>query len=206
MCAQNTTLDPGATLLRGYAESCDLELLAALTDVVAVAPFRHMMTPSGWFMSVAISNCGDLGWITDRSGYRYDSIDPTTARRWPSMPSVCADLATKAAQSAGYERFAPDACLINRYEAGARLSLHQDKDENDFAQPIVSVSLGVPATLLWGGLKRANRPRLVPLFHGDVVVWGGPSRLYFHGVRKLAQGSHPLTGALRYNLTFRKAR
>jgi DNA oxidative demethylase len=197
-------LDPGAKLLRGFAQSRGIELLAAITDILRISPFRHMITPGGP-MSVAMTNCGVAGWVTDRTGYRYDSIDPETARSWPTMPQLFAELAAQAAESAGFPGFAPDACLVNRYEAGARLALHQDRNERDFGQPIVSVSLGLPSIFLWGGNKRADRPRRVPLFHGDVVVWGGPARMIYHGVHQLTEGTHPLAGPVRYNLTFRKA-
>lgn len=156
-------------------------------------------------MSVALTNCGQVGWVTDRTGYRYDAIDPVTGRPWPAMPQAFADLAAEAAEAAGFCGFRPDACLINRYAPGARLSLHQDRDERDLDQPIVSVSLGLPAIFLWGGKTRADRPRRVPLMHGDVVVWGGPDRLTFHGVHPLAEGEHVLTGAYRFNFTFRRA-
>lgn len=202
---RDVPLDDGAVMLGGFARQMDRELLDALKAVVRDAPFRHMVTPGGWPMSVAMTNCGAAGWVTDRSGYRYDPIDPESGERWPEIPSVFADLATRAAQAAGFAGFAPDACLINRYEAGARLSLHQDRNEREFGSPIVSMSLGLPAIFLWGGQKRADRPRRVPLVHGDVVVWGGPARMTFHGVHPLAEGSHPLTGNVRYNLTFRRA-
>jgi alkylated DNA repair protein (DNA oxidative demethylase) len=156
-------------------------------------------------MSVAMTNCGDAGWLSDRSGYRYDAIDPETNRRWPAMPGVFARLAARAASAAGFDAFAPDACLINRYEPGARLTLHQDRDERDFTAPIVSASLGVPASFLWGGAARTDRPRRVRLGHGDVVVWGGPARLSFHGVDTLREAHHALTGSARLNLTFRRA-
>ena len=156
-------------------------------------------------MSVAMTNCGAAGWVTDRTGYRYDRHDPESGRRWPTMPDVFADLAAQAAARAGFDGFAPDACLVNHYEPGTRLSLHQDKDERDFEAPIVSVSLGLPAVFLFGGLHRAETPRRVPLAHGDVVVWGGPARLRYHGVLPLETGHHPLMGARRINLTFRKA-
>jgi DNA oxidative demethylase len=203
--ARNVALDDGAMLLGGFARSIDVALLDALANIARHAPFRHMVTPGGWPMSVAMTNCGDAGWLTDRSGYRYDPIDPETGRRWPPMPVVFSDLASRAAAVAGFVGFAPDACLINRYEAGSRLSLHQDRNERDFASPIVSVSLGLPATFLWGGQSRAVRPRRVPLVHGDVVVWGGATRLTFHGVHPLPQGRHPLTGGVRYNFTLRRA-
>jgi alkylated DNA repair protein (DNA oxidative demethylase) len=156
-------------------------------------------------MSVAMTNCGAVGWLTDRTGYRYDSRDPDTGRSWPAMPDVFADLAAQAAARAGFVGFAPDACLVNRYEPGTRLSLHQDRNERDFDAPIVSVSLGLPAVFLFGGLRRADTPRRVPLTHGDVVVWGGPARLRYHGVLSLREGDHPLMGGRRLNLTFRKA-
>ena len=194
-----------AVLLRGLARSRAPELLAAIGAIDAVSPFRHLVTPGGWKMSVALTNCGRVGWVTDRTGYRYTAIDPATGRPWPEMPQEFADLATKAAAAAGFSGFRPDACLINRYAPGARLSLHQDRDERDFEQPIVSVSLGLPAIFLWGGRTRAARPRRVPLIHGDIVVWGGPDRLTFHGVHSLAEGEHKLTGAYRFNFTFRCA-
>ncbi len=203
--SRDLALADGAMLLGGFARSVEAPLLAALADVIAAAPFRHMVTPGGYRMSVAMTNCGAAGWVTDRSGYRYDPVDPETGLRWPEMPAVFADLATRAASAAGFDGFVADACLINRYEPGARLSLHQDRNERDFGAPIVSVSLGLPATFLFGGLKRSDRPRRVPLVHGDVVVWGGPARLAFHGVMPLADGEHPLLGRQRINLTFRRA-
>lgn len=202
---ESLKLDDGAVLLQSFARPTERALLSALESVAREAPFRKMVTPGGWTMSVAMTNCGALGWVTDRSGYRYDPIDPGSGQRWPKMPAVFTELAARAAADAGFDDFVPDACLINRYEPGARLSLHQDRDERDYGHPIVSVSLGLPATFLWGGQKRADRPRRVPLAHGDVVVWGGPSRLTFHGVHTLKGGSHSLTGSLRYNLTLRRA-
>ncbi len=193
-------------MLSGYAADRAAALVTLIEAIGAAAPFRRMVTPGGWPMSVAMTNCGAAGWVTDRTGYRYAAADPSTARAWPAMPEEFAMLAREAAREAGFADFVPDACLINRYEPGARMSLHQDKDERDMNAPIVSVSLGLPALFLWGGLVRSDRPRRIPLSHGDVVVWGGPSRLNFHGVHPLAAGAHPLTGALRYNLTFRKAR
>jgi alkylated DNA repair protein (DNA oxidative demethylase) len=195
----------GAMLLRGFARPIERDLIAALRDIAAQAPFRHMVTPGGHQMSVAMTNCGNAGWITDRSGYRYDAIDPESGKPWPAMPSTFRELAGRAAAEAGFDGFSPDACLINRYQAGARMSLHQDKDERDFENPIVSVSLGLPAIFLFGGLKRANKPRRYRLEHGDIVVWGGPSRLFFHGVAPLADGEHMVLGRRRINLTFRKA-
>ncbi len=198
-------LGPGAVILRGAAAPTSAELLAAVEQVVAAAPWRFMTTPGGYRMSVAMTNCGAAGWVTDRSGYRYDAIDPLSARPWPAMPRAFSELAGVCAATAGFGDFSPDACLINRYEPGARLSLHQDRNERDFRAPIVSVSLGLPAVFLFGGKQRADRPRRVPLVHGDVVVWGGPARLNFHGVSPLKDGQHPLLGCYRVNLTFRKA-
>jgi alkylated DNA repair protein (DNA oxidative demethylase) len=195
----------GAVLLRGIALPFEKELLAALGDISAASPFRHMVTPGGYTMSVAMTNCGTAGWVTDRTGYRYDRIDPQTGKPWPPMPACFLELALVAAADAGYPQFRPDACLVNRYEPGARLSLHQDKNERDFANPIVSVSLGLPATFQFGGLKRNDPVRKFALWHGDVAVWGGPSRLYYHGVAELKGGDHEAFGAMRINLTFRGA-
>lgn len=198
-------LAPGATALRGFARKRDVALLAAIEAIAAKAPFRHMMTPGGFEMSVAMTNCGTAGWVTDRSGYRYQARDPQSGAPWPAMPVEFLVLADEAATAAGFATFAPDACLINRYEPGTKLSLHQDRDEADYAHPIVSVSLGLPATFQFGGPKRADPVRKVVLEHGDVVVWGGPSRLFHHGVLTLKSGEHPLTGTRRFNLTLRKA-
>jgi alkylated DNA repair protein (DNA oxidative demethylase) len=196
---------PGATLLRSFVGSAEAPLLSALAEVVSAAPFRHMTTPGGHVMSVAMTNCGSVGWVTDRRGYRYDPIDPQSGRPWPAMPAVFRDLARRAAVAGGFPGFDPDGCLVNRYEPGAKLSLHQDKDERDLAAPIVSVSLGLPATFQFGGLQRSDPKRRIPLTHGDVVVWGGPSRLAYHGILTLKKGEHPVLGAVRVNLTFRKA-
>jgi DNA oxidative demethylase len=198
-------LGPGATVLRQFAVPEEMALLSALRDVIARAPFRHMVTPGGSLMSVAMTNCGSLGWVTDRTGYRYDAADPVSGLPWPQMPDAFLRLATGAAAQAGFSAYVPDACLINRYEPGARLSLHQDKNEQDIDQPIVSVSLGIPAVFLFGGLNRADKAIRVQLAHGDVVVWGGPARLRYHGVLPLKEGHHPLVGDHRINLTFRKA-
>ncbi len=195
---------PGAFWLRGFALAEDSALLSAVDEVTRAAAFRNMVTPGGYRMSVAMTNCGELGWITDRSGYRYDEVDPETGKRWPEMPAAFRRLAESAAAEAGFVDFRPNACLINRYEAGTKLSLHQDKDERDFTQPIVSVSLGIPATFLFGGFTRKEKADRIPLRHGDVVVWGGPARLRYHGVAELKEGEHPLLGRLRVNLTFRK--
>jgi alkylated DNA repair protein (DNA oxidative demethylase) len=195
----------GAMLFRGLALPFEKELLAALRDATAASPFRHMVTPGGYTMSVAMTNCGAAGWLTDQSGYRYDRIDPETGNTWPPMPTCFLDLAVTAATEAGYPEFRPDACLINRYEPGARLSLHQDKNERDFTHPIVSVSLGLPATFQFGGLKRNDPVKKFALRHGDVAVWGGPSRLCYHGVLPLKNGHHETVGRTRINLTFRGA-
>ena len=201
----NESLETGAAILRGFALPREAELLAALHSVSAQSPFRHMVTPGGYRMSVAMTNCGALGWVTDRKGYRYDAIDPETQRPWPPMPDCFLELAAGAAREAGFSSFVPDACLINRYQPGARLSLHQDKDECDFSQPIVSVSLGLPAVFLYGGEERTDKTRRVAVVHGDVVVWGGPARLRYHGVMPLKDGIHPSLGGYRFNLTMRKA-
>jgi alkylated DNA repair protein (DNA oxidative demethylase) len=195
----------GAWLLRGFARGEAPALLAAIDTVAQHAPLRRMDTPGGR-MSVAMSNCGDAGWVSTRSGYRYDAVDPLTGDPWPRMPDAFAALATRAARAGGFDGFMPNACIVNRYEPGARLSLHQDRDERDFDAPIVSVSLGVPATFLWGGATRAVRPARVPLEHGDVVVWGGPARLHFHGVDTLRAAQHAPTGDARFNLTLRRTR
>ena len=198
-------LADGAAVLRAFAVADAAALLAALAVIAAASPFRRMVTPGGHTMSVAMTNCGDGGWVTDRRGYRYQPDDPETGQPWPALPGLFLDLAGRAAAAAGFAGFRPDACLINRYEPGTRLALHQDRNERDFGQPIVSVSLGLPAIFLFGGSSRSDRPRRVPVSHCDVVVWGGPSRLAFHGVAPLAEGDHPSTGRLRFNLTLRKA-
>jgi DNA oxidative demethylase len=195
----------GASLLRGFAVPNEAAILSALEDVSTRAPFRHMITPGGFRMSVAMTNCGPLGWVTDRTGYRYDSRDPESTSPWPSMPGAFSELARGAASQAGFTGFVPDACLINRYEPKSKMSLHLDKDEQDFTQPIVSVSLGIPAVFLFGGFKRTDKQLRVELHHGDVVVWGGPARLRYHGVLALKEAHHPLVGGFRFNLTFRKA-
>ena len=198
-------LYPGAFLLRGFALPDEQRLRADVLAVSAAAPFRHMQTPGGFHMSVAMTNCGSLGWVSDPTGYRYSELDPETGRRWPAMPGAFVSLARRAAAAAGVPGFEPDACLVNRYEPGARLTLHQDKDERDFAAPIVSVSLGVPAVFLFGGLKRNERPQRFVLTHGDVVVFGGPSRLRYHGVAALKPAQHPFAGEARINITLRRA-
>lgn len=198
-------LEPGASVLRGFALPDVGALRRDLLGVIAAAPLRHLVTPGGKTMSVAMTNCGALGWVSDSSGYRYARTDPLSGAPWPAMPHSFRALALAAAGHAGYPGFFPDACLVNRYVPGARLTLHQDRDERRLGQPIVSVSLGLPAVFLWGGPQRGGRTRRVPLVHGDVVVWGGPARLHFHGVQALAEGEHPFMGACRINLTFRCA-
>ena len=198
-------LVPGAVLLRRRALPVAAMLLAAVDSIAAQAPFRRMVTPGGFEMSVAMTNCGTAGWVTDRRGYRYDRRDPASGLPWPPMPALFHDLAAAAAAEAGFPAFRPDACLVNRYEPGARLSLHQDKDEATLEQPVVSVSLGLPATFQFGGQQRSDKPRRIALSHGDIVVWGGPSRLAYHGVLALAEGDHPMVGRRRINLTLRKA-
>jgi alkylated DNA repair protein (DNA oxidative demethylase) len=203
--ASRERLEPGAFVLRAFAFEEAPALLDAIELVAHAAPLRRMTTARGWRMSVAMTNCGNAGWLSDRAGYRYDAIDPESNRPWPAMPDEFGHLAARAASAAGFDEFAADVCLVNRYEPGTRLTLHQDRDEQDFAAPIVSVSLGVPATFLWGGIGRTDRPRRVRLEHGDVVVWGGPARLNFHGIDTVREGHHALTGSARFNLTFRRA-
>jgi len=195
----------GAFVLHGFAVQRTGDLLCAIEEVRRHAPLRKMVTPGGHTMSVAMTNCGELGWVTDRRGYRYQPHDPIGGAAWPAMPPVFRTCAADAAALGGYGDFMPDACLINCYEPGARLSLHQDRNEIDLAQPIVSVSLGLPAVFLFGGLRRSDPPRRIRLEHGDVVVWGGATRMAFHGVAALPDGEHPATGRCRINLTFRKA-
>ena len=199
-------LGPGTLLLHAFAVEPAAALLADIENIVAAAPWRQMQTPGGYRMSVAMSNCGELGWLTDHAGYRYGAIDPQSGRAWPAMPAAFVDLAGRAAAEAGFPGFVPDACLINRYLPGAKMTLHQDKDEADLAAPIVSLSLGLPAIFRFGGLARSDPASRVPLTHGDVLVWGGPDRLRYHGVLPVKAGSHPLLGSQRLNLTFRKAR
>ena len=197
-------LEEGAVLLRGFASSKAGALVEEVARVAEAAPFRHLITPGGHTMSVAMTNCGRVGWVSDRKGYRYDPVDPNTSTHWPAMPDAFVELAVSAAAEAGFDAYDPDACLINRYVAGAKLGLHQDRDEKDAWAPIVSVSLGLPAVFLWGGQRRSDPVRRLQLESGDVVVWGGPARFVYHGVAPLKDGLHALTGAARINLTFRK--
>ncbi|MES1980005.1 MAG: DNA oxidative demethylase AlkB [Pseudomonadota bacterium] len=196
---------PGAMLLHGFALDMQASLLASFEEVIAQAPLRHLVTPGGYTMSVAMTNCGAMGWVSDRRGYRYQATDPLSGQPWPQMPDAWRELAVRAAAEAGYADFKPDACLVNSYQPGAKLSLHQDRDEADMAAPIVSVSIGLPATFLFGTERRADRPQRYRLLSGDVVVWGGASRLAYHGIAQLPEGDHALTGRRRINLTFRKA-
>jgi len=201
-----TELAPGAVLLRGAVGADDEQLLAEIDRLAAISPFRRVVTPSGKPMSVEITSCGKVGWVSDRRGYRYETIDPATGNPWPPMPDFLREFASRAAAMAGYEKYLPDTSLINKYSVGSKMGMHQDRDEQDFSRPIVSVSLGLPINFKFGGLSRAGATVKVQLAHGDVVVFGGAARLAFHGVGTLRKGTHPLTGALRYNLTFRVAR
>ncbi|WP_306930153.1 DNA oxidative demethylase AlkB [Agrobacterium larrymoorei] len=203
--ASRQDMAEGAVLMRGRALSQADQLIDDIHRISSSAPFRHMVTPGGFSMSVAMTNCGTYGWVTDRRGYRYERQDPLTGENWCPMPESFLSLAVKAAHEAGYPDFIPNACLINRYEPGAKMALHQDKDERDFSCPIVSVSLGLPVTFQFGGLQRTDPVTKYPLQHGDVVVWGGASRLFYHGVLTLKNGIHEKAGAFRYNLTFRHA-
>lgn len=202
---QTERIGEQAFVLRGFALPWLDALLPALEQVLQAAPFRQMVTPGGFTMSVALTSCGTLGWTTDRSGYRYTTHDPQTGLPWPAMPTVLRALARAAAAEAAFEHFEPDACLINRYLPGARMSLHQDKNERSLSAPIVSVSLGLPAVFQFGGFERSDKYQRIGLFHGDVVVWGGADRLRYHGVLALKEGQHPRLGAQRINLTLRTA-
>jgi len=195
---------PGLTYLPGFADTAPA-LVAAVEAIAAAAPFRVLVTPGGKAMSVGMTNCGPLGWVSDRRGYRYSATDPETGLPWPEMPELFSDLATRAAAAAGFAGFEPDACLINRYAPGAKMGLHRDYDEKDLRAPIVSVSLGLPAVFLWGGQARTDKTVKLPVTHGDVVVFGGEGRLHYHGVLPVKDGIDPLLGRSRVNLTFRKA-
>jgi DNA oxidative demethylase len=200
----NDPLEEGAVILRGFVAGEEEPLLAEVARVAGAAPFRHLETRGGYVMSVAMTNCGRVGWVSDPSGYRYDPVDPDSGARWPPLPETFLRLAQRAAEEGGFPGYDPDACLINRYATGAKLGMHQDRDEKDAWAPIVSVSLGLPATFLWGGKRRGDPVRRLRLESGDVAVWGGPARFVYHGVAPLKAGDHPLTGAVRINLTFRK--
>lgn len=199
-------LEPGAAVLRGFARARADALLAGIDAVVAAAPLRHMITPGGHRMSVAMTNCGAVGWTSEPTGYRYSPTCPLSGAPWPAMPAVFVALAREAAAAVGFAEYAPDACLVNRYEPGTKLTAHRDFDERDSVAPIVSVSLGLPATFLFGGPRRNDPSRALRLVHGDVTVWGGPARHHYHAVKPLEDGWHPRTGRLRWNLTFRVAR
>ena len=205
IAGEQERLGPQAVVLRGFALPFVDELLPAIADINTVSPFRQMQTPGGYTMSAELSSCGKLGWVSDRQGYRYSHLDPHTGQPWPNMPNHFVQLARQSAAEAGFSHFEPDACLINRYAPGARMSLHQDKNERDFSAPIVSVSLGMAAVFLFGGLQRSDKAVRVTLYHGDVVVWGGTDRMRFHGIMPVQDAAHPLLGAQRINLTFRKA-
>lgn len=194
-----------AYLLPEFALPNQDDLLVDIRKVIATVPLRQMVTPGGFKMSVAMTNCGNLGWVSDRKGYRYVEYDPLNEKPWPMMPASFLQLANVAASNAGFNNFVPDACLVNQYAVGARMNLHQDKNELDYTWPIVSVSLGLPAMFQFGGFKRVDKVIKIQLNHGDVVVWGGESRLRFHGILPLKAGVHQLFGESRINLTFRKA-
>lgn len=196
---------PQAVLLPGFASLHGRLLLSAVDAIAAISPFRRMETRRGFKMSVAMTNCGTYGWVSDRRGYRYQQTDPVTGTAWPTMPAIFFEVAQSAAAKAGFSGFSPDACLINRYEIGAKMSLHQDKDEKDMNAPIVSISLGLPAVFQFGGMERSDPVRKITLAHGDVAVWGGASRLAYHGILPLKAGFHDLLGTHRINLTFRRA-
>jgi alkylated DNA repair protein (DNA oxidative demethylase) len=203
--AQIEPIAPDAVVLPEFALAEADCLFNSIDAMLTHSPWRHMLTPGGQRMSVAMTNCGRVGWVSDRLGYRYQSTDPQSGRPWPQMPAAWVRLAARAAECAGFGRFEPDACLINRYDPGARMSLHQDRNERDLSAPVISVSLGLPARFLFGGARREDPVQHVPLFHGDIVVWGASQRLAFHGVQPLGDGAHALTGRCRINLTFRRA-
>jgi alkylated DNA repair protein (DNA oxidative demethylase) len=198
-------LGPEAWVLRGFALPDSERLLAGVDAIQAASPFRHMVTPGGYTMSAALTSCGSRGWTTDQRGYQYVATDPLSGQPWPPMPEAFAALARRAAREAGFADFEPDACLVNRYVPGSRMSLHQDRNERDFRAPVVSVSLGMTAVFLWGGNRRADKTAKIPLYHGDVVVWGGRDRLRYHGIMPLKDKPHPVLGSQRINITFRKA-
>ncbi|GGC10653.1 alpha-ketoglutarate-dependent dioxygenase AlkB [Marinobacterium zhoushanense] len=194
-----------AWLFRGYARAQASEIVEAVRSVLRQAPLRQMQVPGGHWMSVRTSSCGDKGWVSDSRGYRYACEDPLTGRAWPAIPPLLLELAVSGAARAGFAAFEPDACLINCYQPGAKMGLHQDRDEKDLDAPIVSLSFGLPATFMFGGLTRRGSVKRFPLLHGDMLVWGGPSRMVYHGVAPLQAGEHPMLGAWRVNLTFRRA-
>lgn len=194
---------PGVWLLPGFAPSA--ELYREIEQITAKAPLRHMQTSRGFSLSVAMTNCGEVGWTSDRRGYRYSETDPQTGERWPAMPALFLDIATAAADTAGFADFIPDACLINQYKPGAQMGAHQDSNERCFDSPIVSVSLGIPARFFMQGENKDGKSQAIDLHDGDVIVFGGVARRHYHGVRKLKPATHPLFGEVRWNLTFRMA-
>ncbi|TKI04863.1 DNA oxidative demethylase AlkB [Martelella alba] len=202
---RHESIGPASVILRGYVLPDGAAILRQIASIAVQAPFRRMTTPGGFTMSVAMTSCGACGWITDRLGYRYSRTDPVSGRHWPAMPDLFNQVGVNAARDAGFAGFSPDSCLINRYQPGAKMSLHQDRDERDLSQPIVSVSLGLDAVFLFGGMTRGDKSQRIILRHGDVVVWGGEDRLRFHGVLPLKAGTHPAAGGYRYNLTFRRS-
>ncbi|MDZ7938484.1 MAG: DNA oxidative demethylase AlkB [Rhodoferax sp.] len=202
--ALRTELAPGAVLLRGLGRADDVQILEAIEAVIAQAPLRHLQTPGGYTMSIQTTRCGSMGWVSEPGGYRYAASNPGTRQPWPAMPPCLMDFAVRAAAEAGYPDFVPDSCMVNQYLPGTKLGLHQDRDERDLRAPVVSLSLGLPATFLFGGLERTGATQRYRLAHGDVVVWGGPARLAFHGVLPVAEGDHVLLGRRRVNVTFRK--
>jgi DNA oxidative demethylase len=200
----HTALAPGAVLMRGLGRADDVDILQAVESVIAQAPLRHLQTPGGYTMSIQTTRCGSMGWVSEPGGYRYAPSNPSTRAPWPAMPQCLLDFAVRAATEAGYPDFVPDSCMVNQYLPGNKLGLHQDRDERDLRAPVVSLSLGLPAIFLFGGLQRTGKTQRHRLAHGDVVVWGGPSRLAFHGVLPVAEGAHALLGRRRVNVTFRK--
>lgn len=194
---------PEVVLLRGFVATAPL--LLEIEAIAAAAPFRRLETPGGGRMSVAMTNAGRWGWHSDRRGYRYLECDPESGRPWPTMPAAFAALARRAATRAGFPGFEPDCCLVNRYAIRAQMGTHRDFDELDLRHPIVSVSIGLPATFLWYGAARKGPPRRVEVTDGDVLVWGGAARAGYHGVRRLT-GRGEAPDGLRYNLTLRRAR
>ena len=201
--SQSIEIVPGMVVLPGFADSEVLQPI--LERVLAQNPLRQMQTSRGFLMSVHTSNCGEVGWVSDRRGYRYATEDPLTGEPWHPMPPALQSLATRAADVSGFSDFKPDACLINHYRPGTQMGAHQDRDESDFNQPIVSVSLGIDARFFVIGPSKKGKSTPVDLSDGDVMVFGGPARRYYHGVRKLKESTHPRFGAVRWNLTFRKA-
>lgn len=201
--SSSVSILPGMQLHQQFVDTRSLQ--PALEAVLAQAPLRRMQTARGHEMSVQSTNCGELGWWSDRQGYRYTTHDPLSGKPWPEMPAVFRQLAQRAARESGHDSFKPDACLINRYEPGTQMGAHRDNDERDFSAPIVSVSMGIEARFFVIGPERRGRSKAVDLRDGDVLVFGGPARRFFHGVRKLKPGEHPVFGSVRWNLTFRKA-